>query len=63
MEAEANARLIAAAPDLLAALNGVLEHYANRYHDLTDGEHGDIEPFQAVKRARAAIAKAGGSND
>ncbi|WP_077961682.1 hypothetical protein [Ensifer adhaerens] len=39
---EANARLIAAAPDLLAALNGVMH--------LLDGEAWDV--------ARAAIAKA-----
>lgn len=46
----ANARLIAAAPDLLAALHQML-------NDLTDG---DDEAHTAVKRARAAIAKATG---
>lgn len=51
-EAEANARLIAAAPDLLAALKAML----NRYGDKT--EH----PFcDASISARAAIAKAEGN--
>ena len=45
-EEEANARLIAAAPDLLAALKGVVR--------LSDRKH------EAWDRARAAIAKAEG---
>ncbi len=47
---EANARLIAAAPDLLEALKALLERYA-----LAIGNEG-IECYQA----RAAIAKATG---
>jgi hypothetical protein len=51
-EAEANARLIAAAPELLAALKAML----NRYGDKT--EH----PFcDASISARAAISKAEGN--
>jgi hypothetical protein len=51
-EAEANARLIAAAPELLAALKAML----NRYGDKT--EH----PFcHASISARAAISKAEGN--
>ena len=57
-----NARLIAAAPDLLAALDALLEAqiYADgeglvtvKYADTADGE-------AAVSQARAAIAKAKG---
>lgn len=47
VEAEANARLIAAAPDLLAALENAL-----RWHD-------QLRPDD-VARMRAAIAKAAG---
>lgn len=53
---EANARLIAAAPDLLAALQVVLRDYA-AVHDI-----GDIEMQPAIYQARAAIAKATGEN-
>jgi hypothetical protein len=52
-ELEANARLIAAAPDLLAALVALCD----------SGPHPDDmtpENLAALKRARAAIAKAGG---
>ena len=52
----ADARLIAAAPDLLAALKGIL-----REHDalqMAEGRTGDRWP--AATRARAAIAKATG---
>jgi hypothetical protein len=59
----ANARLIAAAPDLLAALEGVIEDsmalargYAAATGDrLTDEGEG-------IRRARAAIAKARGES-
>ena len=53
---EANARLIAAAPDLLAALKGIL-----REHDalqMAEGRTGDRWP--AATRTRAAITKATG---
>ena len=52
----ADARLIAAAPDLLAALKGIL-----REHDalqMAEGRTGDRWP--AATRARAAITKATG---
>jgi len=49
---EANARLIAAAPDLLAALEGMLARYAS--HE--SGQNDQNEPAAA----RAAIAKATG---
>lgn len=60
---EANARLIAAAPELLEALNALLD--ADLY---ADGEgvcfikHADTDSGErAVKMARAAIAKAEGA--
>jgi hypothetical protein len=49
---EANARLIAAAPDLLASLQVMLRDYA-AVHDI-----GDVEMQPAIYQARAAIAKA-----
>ena len=57
--AEANARLAAAAPDLLAALKTLLTEYADK--NATDDQLlkslGGIG-FRAVLSARAAIAKA-----
>lgn len=52
---EANARLIAAAPDLLAALKAFVD-------DVTDADHSahDWSEQVVLKRARAAIAKATG---
>jgi hypothetical protein len=52
-EAEANARLIAAAPDLLVALRNLLDDTQHRDHDCGDGPC-------PVRDARAAIAKATG---
>ena len=52
-EASANARLIAAAPDLLEALQGMIEVVSNT-------EYGEIDRKLAVKDARASIAKATG---
>ena len=49
-EASANARLIAAAPDLLAALE--------RLESAADTFHADIQIKLALKQARAAIVKA-----
>jgi hypothetical protein len=58
-ENEANARLIAAAPDLLAACQQLLKDFNQLWLDTTDGEHG--EPLdQGPNMARAAIAKATG---
>ncbi len=60
---EANARLIAAAPELLEALEGLLKDYIQVFSD-----HPAIEPdwnpedSALVKRARAAIAKAKGDS-
>ena len=48
----ANAHLIAAAPDLFAALNGVLAFYAAKTDDLA-----------WVAEARAALSKARGVSD
>lgn len=53
---EANARLIAAAPDMLEALKLVIEEKAPRYHDCTD----DGLPKCAWCFAEDAIAKAEG---
>ena len=64
-ERESNARLIAAAPDMLAALEAICEH-ANEawaaldhdYHEVLAGNLGD-----AVDQARATIAKAKGESE
>ncbi len=53
---DANAALIAAAPELLEALRGVLERFEKEYQHLTDGEHGTTKTIPEVKKARAAIA-------
>ena len=49
---EANARLIAAAPDLLTALTTVVEHWTAQFE-----RNGHLAP-EWCKQARAAIAKA-----
>lgn len=51
---EQNAKLIAAAPDLLAALESVLSF---KYPQWETGKWDDLAP---VKQARAALAKAKG---
>ncbi len=55
----ANAKLIAAAPELLAALLWAIEH-AEAYitQQLSDGAVGMRDDLDARDRARAAIAKA-----
>ena len=50
----ANARLIAAAPELLAALVELLPHAARVIQGTTEGQ-------PLLEAARAAIAKAGGA--
>ena len=55
---EADARLIAAAPDLLAALRYVYEYYAPM--TIFDDETGDTGHDEAMEIVRAAIAKARG---
>lgn len=54
----ANARLLAAAPELVKALENLLAKFQHEYSEMTDGEHGDIEDFPQVVAARAAVAKA-----
>lgn len=49
-----NARLIAAAPDLLAALGAILRAYTTVYG------YGDLEMQPAIYQARTAISKATG---
>jgi hypothetical protein len=56
-EAKANARLIAAAPDLLAALQAMLERYTALVNS-GDAGNWDPEIEDAVVDARAAIKKA-----
>ena len=64
--AEADARLIAAAPDLLKALRSVIDALESR-EDVYDGSDGEPRPNEAMSLlsefgdvARAAIAKATG---
>lgn len=52
-ELDANARLIAAAPDLLSALRALMESMEARL----DGEGGTPTEYREVEAARAAIAK------
>ena len=63
-EARANARLIAAAPNLLKALKDCLDALGDDpgcYCDDRDSRCEDCEPFRQVQeRAEAAIKKAGG---
>ncbi len=54
-ENEANARLIAAAPELLAALKGMVEHLLDDRSDGRDEEN-------ALSSAMGAIAKAEGKS-
>jgi hypothetical protein len=49
-ENEANARLIAAAPDLLEALTAILDHYRTLYGRLANPEHSPV-----IRQAQAAI--------
>jgi hypothetical protein len=54
-ENKANARLIAAAPDLLEALDELANGYA--------GNRFDVGIVDRIKKARAALAKARGDHD
>ncbi len=61
-DVEANARLIAAAPDMLAALHEARE-YLDGYIDVVDGSYGIPEPNREMMLCAeidAAIAKAEG---
>ncbi|HFF2105780.1 TPA: hypothetical protein ACGBGH_004783 [Pseudomonas aeruginosa] len=53
---EANARLIAAAPELLEALQGMIEVYGGQYND--DCLPKASTELELIQQARAAIAKA-----
>ncbi len=56
---EANARLIAAAPELLEALNDMLDEFrCDTSYPMGDVRHAAVE---AIAKARAALAKAEGS--
>lgn len=56
----ANARLLAAAPDLLEALEKLLADFESAIHNEYDGTHVLNGILAEVDYARAAIAKAGG---
>lgn len=56
----ADARLIAAAPELLAALKECLESEERRRRDLKDGSPASSYSDARLARVRAAIAKAEG---
>ncbi len=53
---EANARLMAAAPELLEALQGMIEVYGGQYND--DCLSKSSTELELIQQARAAIAKA-----
>ena len=57
-EGMANARLIAAAPDLLEALDDMLETYGDKYDD--EGRVKFSSELEMIGRARAAITKVEG---
>jgi hypothetical protein len=54
---EENARRIAAAPDLLAALKSMVNYYAPKHSEWWHGPH----QVSITKAAKAAINKAGGA--
>jgi len=58
-QARANASLIAAAPDMLEALNWIADH-ATEFGDIEDFEK---QVFEITQRARRAIAKAQGKEN
>jgi len=58
-EVEANMRLIAAAPDLLEALKGMIEVYGGKYDIDCLPKHST--ELELIGLARAAIAKATGA--
>ena len=60
--APANAALIAAAPDLLEALEGLFEHCAMVHKHWGDGSN-QREADTAIKQAQAALAKARGKGE
>ena len=62
--AQANARLIAAAPDLLNCLSRLVDDLTESHEDELNSDHSgdgpDCSYCRNIDRARAAIAKAGG---
>jgi hypothetical protein len=60
-EAEANARLIASAPDLLAALKVFTDFPADVFEGDHDGRYTMTVQLHDMRNARAAIAKAEGA--
>ena len=58
-ELRANARLIAAAPEMLEALKDMLETYAWKHEETAQNE-GEHMLISAVRKARQTIAKAEG---
>lgn len=62
-EAAANARLIAAAPDLLVALEQLVSDYERGIHVEFGGSPWLKEKLEELDYARAAIAKATGASD
>lgn len=60
LEAKANARLIAAAPELLEALRGMLEIYGVTAADLRGGTNTSSTEVECCEMAHAAIKKANG---
>lgn len=64
-ENRANARLIAAAPDLYEALESMVERHVAHIHVLIEDGHGyrDPEELEDVKVARAALSKARGETE
>lgn len=61
MPAEANAQLIAAAPDLLRALEQIHNNAEGRKWNSLSADRGDMDSWQSIAAtAKAAIAKAKG---
>lgn len=60
-ENDANARLISAAPDLLAALDPFVDFPADAFEGDDDASYTMTMTIGDMKRARAAIAKAVGA--
>ena len=59
----ANARLIAAAPELLAALKMAKDELVDVYEEAYPNDESDNDVTEAIDKAIAAIAKAEGSDE